>query len=146
VTDPEQADRPTMAPFLGALAVIALVVIAIVLFNVFGSSGPPDDQQVGRAAVGQNDALQRLNYTDFRAYTCRDQQGLEAHVVARQRDSVAKRGQRVVDDVSGIKVDGDRATATVTYHFDKVPEAKTGVAMTFVREDKAWKVCSTGPS
>ena len=142
-TDP---DRPTIAPFLGALAIIALVVIAIVLFNVFGDNEPPADQQVGRAAVGQNDALQRLNYADFRIYTCRDQQGVEADVLARQRDSVTKRGERFVDDVTDIKVDGDRATAKVTYHFDKAPDAKTGVGMTFVREDGAWKVCSPGPS
>jgi hypothetical protein len=43
-----------------------------------------------------------------------------------------------------VVIDGDHATAKVTYHFDKAPETKTGVAMTFVREDGAWKVCSTG--
>jgi hypothetical protein len=144
VTEPE--DRPTMAPFLGALAVIVLVVSAIWLFNLFGSDAPPADQQVGRAAVGQNDALQRQNYADFRTYTCREHQGAEADILARQRDSVAKRGERFVDDVAEINVEGDRATAKVTYHFAKAPDAKTGVAMTFMREDGAWKVCSTGPS
>ena len=147
MTEPsEDADRPTMAPFLGALAIIVLVVIAIWLFSIFGSDDVPADQQVGRAAVAQNDALQRANYADFRGYTCRDKQGVEADVLARQRDSVAKRGERYVDDVTDIKVDGDRATAKVTYHFDKAPDTKTGVAMTFVREDGAWKVCSTGPN
>jgi hypothetical protein len=147
VTDPDELpqDRPTVAPFLGALAVIVLVVTGIVLFNVFGRSDPPADQQVGRAAVGQNDALQRRDYAAFRTYTCRDQQGAETDVLARQQDSVDKRGERFVDDVADIKVDGDRATAKVTYHFAKTPDAKTGVDMTFVREDGAWKVCSTGP-
>jgi hypothetical protein len=148
VTDPEgdsAADRPTMAPFLGALAIFVLVVIVIGLFNVFGGSDVPEDQRVGRAAVGQNDALQRQNYADFRGYTCRGQQGIEADVLARQRDSVAKRGERFVDDVNDVVIDGDRATAKVTYHFDRTPDAKTGVAMTFTREDGAWKVCSTGP-
>jgi hypothetical protein len=134
-----------MAPFLGALAIIALVVIAIGLFNVFGSNDLPEDQQVGRAAVGQNDALQRANYADFRTYTCRDQHGVEADILARQRDSVAKHGERFVDDVTDVVIEGDRATAKVTYHFDKAPDTKTGVAMTFVREDGAWKVCSPGP-
>ena len=148
MTEPAESaeDRPTMAPFVGALAIIVLVVIAIWLFNIFGSSDPPTDQQVGRAAVGQNDALQRQNYADFRSYTCRGQQGSETDILARQRDSVAKRGERFVDDVTDVKVDGDRATANVTYHFGKAPEVKTPVAMTFVREDGAWKVCSTGPS
>jgi hypothetical protein len=145
VTDPADADRPTMAPFLGALAIIVLVVITIALFSLFGRGGVTDDQLVGRAAIGQNDALQRQNYADFRAYTCRAQQGTETDFLASQRDSVSSRGERFVDEVTGVVVDGDRATAKVTYHFDKAPDAKTGVAMTFVREDGAWKVCSTGP-
>jgi hypothetical protein len=135
-----------MAPFLGALAIIVLVVIAIGLFSIFGGDDVPEDQRVGRAAVGQNDALQRQNYPDFRGYTCRAQQGNEAEMLARQRDSVQRRGARFVDDVAKVTLDGDRATATVTYHFDKAPDAKTGVDVTFVREDGAWKVCSTGPS
>jgi hypothetical protein len=135
-----------MAPFLGALAIIVLVVIAIWLFNVFGPDDLPADQQVGKAAVGQNDALQRQHYADFRTYTCRDKQSAEADILARQRDSVAKRGERFVDDVTDIVIDGDRATAKVTYHFGKAPDTKTGVAMTFTREDGAWKVCSTGPN
>jgi hypothetical protein len=128
------------------LAIIVLVVIAIGLFNISGGDDVPEDQRVGRAAVGQNDALQRQNYPDFRGYTCRAQQGNEAEMLARQRDSVQRRGARFVDDVAKVTLDGDRATATVTYHFDKAPDAKTGVDVTFVREDGAWKVCSTGPS
>jgi hypothetical protein len=128
------------------LAIIALVVMAIVLFNLFAKNEPPADQQVGTAAVGQNDALQRQDYADFRSYTCRAQHGAEADIIARQQDSVAKRGERFIDAVTDVVIDGDRATAKVTYHFDKAPDTKTGVAMTFVREDGAWKVCSTGPS
>ena len=66
------ADRPTMAPFLGALAIIVIVVIAIWLFSLFEGDRTPEDQRVGRAAVGQNDALQRQNFADFGAYTCRE--------------------------------------------------------------------------
>jgi hypothetical protein len=150
VTPDEQADespdRPTMAPFLGALAIIVVVVIAIWLFSVFQGDRTPDDQRVGLAAVGQNDALQRQDYADFGSYTCAAERGKEAEVLARQRDSVAERGARFVDDVTDVKIEGDRATATVTYHFEKAPDDKKPVPMTFVREDGAWKVCSTGPS
>jgi hypothetical protein len=146
VTEPAPADRPTVTPFLAALAIIVLVVIAIGLLNVFGDNEAPADQQVARAAVGQNDALQRQNYADFRGYTCRAEQGVEPDVLARQRDSVAKRGERFVDDVTDVAIDDDRATAKVTYHFDKAPDAKTVVDVAFVREDGAWKVCSSGPS
>jgi len=135
-----------MAPFLGALAIIVVVVIAIGLFNFFGSEDIPEDQRVARAAVGQNDALQRQSYADFRTFTCRAQHEKEADILARQRDSVNKQGERFVDDVTDVAIDGDRATATVTYHFDKAPDTKTGVATTFVREDGTWKVCTGGPS
>lgn len=135
-----------MAPFLGALAIIVVVVIAIWLFSVFEGDRTPEDQRVGRAAVGQNDALQRENFADFGAYTCAKMRGSEVDVLARQRDSVGKRGARFVDDVTEVKIDGDSATATVTYHFDNAPDSKSPVPMTFVRENGAWKVCSTGPS
>jgi hypothetical protein len=139
-------DRPTMAPFLGALAVIVLVVIAIVLFNSIGGSGPTPEQDVGRAVVGQNDALQRQSYADFRAYTCRAEQGTEADFLAHQRDSVAKNGERYVDGVSNVRVDGDRAIADATYHFDKTADTTSKSELTVVREDGAWKVCSSGSS
>ncbi|WP_123028058.1 Rv0361 family membrane protein [Mycolicibacterium stellerae] len=135
-----------MAPFVGALAIIVVVVIAIWLFSVFEGDRTPEDQRVARAAVGQNDALQREDFADFGVYTCDKVRGSETDMVARQRDSAAKRGARFVDDVTDVKIDGDRATATVTYHFDKAPDEKAPVPMTFLREGGAWKVCSTGPS
>jgi hypothetical protein len=131
-------------PFLGALAIIVVIVIAIGLVNSFRGDELSEDQQVARSAVGQNDALQRQNYADFRNYTCEAQHGDEADILARQRDSVAKHGERFVDGVRDVVIDGDRANATVTYYFDKTPDTKTGVATTFVREEGAWKVCSTG--
>ncbi|OBK70828.1 lumazine-binding protein [Mycobacterium sp. 1274761.0] len=144
--DADDPVRPTVAPFLGALAIIVVVVIAIWLLNVFGGDRTPQEQRIGTAVVGQNDALQRQNFSDFVRYTCEKNRGSEADVIARQKDSVAKRGARFVDDVTDVKIDGDRATATVTYHFDKSPDEKTPVPMTFAREGDAWKVCSTGPS
>jgi hypothetical protein len=54
---------------------------------------------------------------------------------------VAKNGQRYVDDVTAIKIDGDSATAVVKYHFDKTVDTTSGGELRFVREDGAWKVC-----
>ena len=143
MTEPEPAaDRPTIAPFLGGLAVFLLVVIGIVLFNVFGSQHTTPGDQVAQAAVAQNDAMQRQDYGAFRNYTCRAQQGAETDFLARQRDSVAKHGERYLDDVTAIRVDGDSASATVTYHFDKTAQTKTPAELGFVREDGSWKVCS----
>jgi hypothetical protein len=122
----DDEDRPSIAPFLAALAIIVIVVAAIALLNHKSGDGLTEQQRVGRAAVGQNDALQRGNYLDLQAYTCGPLHGFEPDVLARQRDSVSKRGARYVDDVTDVVISGDRATATVTYHFDKAPDTKTG--------------------
>jgi hypothetical protein len=61
--------------------------------------------------------------------------------LARQRDSVAKNGERYLDDVADIRIDGDHASATVTYHFDKTKETKTPTELRFALEDGSWRVC-----
>ena len=147
MTEPQEGTGHTTAvPFLGALAIIVAIVIGIWLFNAFSDPTPNDGEQIADAVAGQNDALQRGDYADFRGFTCGPQAGTEAQFAARQHDSVAKRGQRFVDGVSNVKVDGDRATGSVTYHFDSAPGAKQTVDVGFAREGGAWKVCSTGPS
>ena len=116
------------------------------MINLFSGDDLTDDQQIARAASGQNDALQRDDYADFRTFTCAGQQGSEAEVLAAQRDSVQKRGNRFVDRVAGVAIDGDRARADITYYFGNDEDKKETVQITFTREDGAWKVCSTGPS
>ncbi|MGP4055942.1 Rv0361 family membrane protein [Mycobacterium sp. 4D054] len=145
-TDGTESSGSAVAPFLGALAIITAVVIGIWLFNVFSGDGMSDDQQIARAASGQNDALQRGDYADFKVFTCAEQHAVESKVLDTQRSSVLRRGERFVDRVAGVAVDGDRATADITYYFDKDKDAKETVEMTFVREGGSWKVCSTGPS
>ncbi|BBZ20453.1 Rv0361 family membrane protein [Mycolicibacterium gadium] len=148
-SDPEpepSADRPSAAPFLGALAIISIVVIAIALVNFFQGDELSPEQQIVRAAVAQNDALQKENYADFRSNMCRSEQGTEAEVLAEQRDSKERQGTRRIADVTDVVVDGDRATAKVTYQFDKSSDVTTDVETTFVLEDGAWKVCTQAAS
>jgi hypothetical protein len=135
----------TPAPILGALAIVVAVLIVIGLLNVFSSDELTDDQQIRRAVVAQNDALQRQDYADFRQYTCVEQQGVESKVITGQRDSSAKLGERFIDSATNVAIDGEKATADVTYHFDKFPDDEETAEIAFVRQDGAWKVCSTGP-
>ncbi|MCH9729414.1 MAG: lumazine-binding protein [Actinomycetia bacterium] len=137
---------PTAAPFLIALTIAMAVVGATWLFNAFSSDELTGEQRIWLAVVAQNDALQRQDYAEFREHTCQDQQESESEIVAQHSDSVARRGERFVDGVTGIAVDGDRATAEVTYHFSQNPEAKEKVEIPFARQDGTWKVCSTGPN
>lgn len=146
MTGDDDSTGSSAGPFLGALAIIVAVVIAIWLFNIFSRDGLSDEQQVARAAVGQNDALQRHDFSAFQGYTCVARHGSESEILERQQKSEAERGKRVVDDLGSVSIEGDRATSEVTYSFEGDPDTKTKVPMTFVREGGGWKVCSTGPS
>ena len=143
-SNPDDA-RPSLMPILTALAVIVVALIAIGVLRMFRGNETPDEGRVGVAAVGQNDALQRGDYADFRTYTCLAEQGTEARVLGDQRQSTTAKGARFVDDVADIAVTGDRATATVVYHFERSPDDKIKTPATFVRENGEWKVCSPGP-
>ena len=145
MTEPER-DRPTLMPILTALAIVGVALIAVFALRLIrGGDTLPDDAAVGQAVVGQNDALQRANYADFRNFTCAAQQGVESQVLGDQRQSTSVKGARYVDDVKDVTVTGDSATATVVYHFEKSGDDKISSPMSFVRENSEWKVCSPGP-
>jgi hypothetical protein len=141
----EESTGSTPWPFMIALMIIVVVIGGIGLSRALTGDDVPEVDLVAQAAIGQNDALQRADYADFRAYTCAEQAGNEADVLARQQDSVNENGARYVDGISGVTVDGDTATGTVTYHFDNTPDDTIDTATMFVREDGTWRVCSAGP-
>ena len=146
MTDPsEQQDRNSLMPILTALGVVVLVLIAFGIWSLFRGDGLTPELRVARAAIGQNDALQRADYAAFRTYTCAAEQGSESEVLARQHQSTTAKGARFVDDVTAVAINGDRATATVTYHFERSPEDKVTAPMVFTSEGGEWKVCSPGP-
>ncbi|CAN5255348.1 hypothetical protein BH09ACT8_BH09ACT8_47950 [soil metagenome] len=129
-------------PFLLALVIIVVVLVGIGISTMTRGDGLNEEDRVSRAAIAQNDALQRQSFPDLRGYTCAAVVGTEVDMVARQRVSVAEHGARYVDGVTGVAIDGDHATGTVIYHFEKAPDTKIDTPTTFVREDGAWKVCS----
>lgn len=137
--------RRSPVPIVGALAVVLAALAVFWVLQLVAGDTQPDETLVGLAAVGQNDALQRGDYADFRTFSCIAQQGTESGVLADQRQSSSAKGARFVDDVTGIAVTADRATATVIYHFEKTPDDKISSMTTFVRENGRWTVCSPGP-
>lgn len=139
-------DGRSAVPFLAALAIIVLVVAGIGVMTLMRRGDDSQREAVVRAALGQNDALQRLDYAGFRANTCAEQAGAEAEVLDRQRSSTAQRGARYVDNVTAVSIDGDKATANVVYYFGNTKDTKIDSATTFVREDGSWRVCSPVPS
>lgn len=137
--------RRSPVPIVGALVVVLAALAVFWVLQLVAGDTQPDETLVGLAAVGQNDALQRGDYADFRTFSCIAQQGTESGVLADQRQSSSAKGARFVDDVTGIAVTADRATATVIYHFEKTPDDKISSMTTFVRENGRWTVCSPGP-
>ena len=144
MTEPAE-DRSSILPIAIAAAIVVVIMGSMWALKSCRTDKLTDDTMVMRAIVAQNDALQRESYPDFGNYTCAAQQGTEPQVLADQRQSLAAKGHRFVDDIQDFAVTGDRATATVVYHFEKKPDAKASAPMTFVRENGTWKVCSAGP-
>ena len=144
MTEPDE-DRPTFMPIAIAAAIVVIALGGIAVLRLFRGDDVPDDGLVGQAVVAQNDALQREDYADFQTYTCAAQQGTETAVLTDQRQSKSAKGNRFVDDVTGFTITGDRANATVVYHFEKSPDDKVSTPMNFARENGGWKVCSPGP-
>lgn len=148
MTDPtpdKSDDGASAAPILIAIGIVVFVLIAMTIFRMIGSTNVSEDNAVGKAVVAQNDALQREDYPAFRAHTCAADQGAQADVITGQQKSKAARGSRFVQDVTDIKVDGDRASATVVYYFEKAKDDKVKAPSTFAKVDGDWKVCSIGP-
>jgi hypothetical protein len=144
MTEPDE-ERSSILPIVLAAAIVIFAMSAMWALTFFRTDKVPDDGLVVRAAIAQNDALQRESYTDFRTYTCAAQQGAETQVLSDQRQSKDTKGNRVVDDIKDFSITGDRATATVVYHFEKKADDKVSAPMTFIRENGTWKVCSPGP-
>jgi hypothetical protein len=144
-SDGAEADGRTALPFLAALVIIVLVVIGIGVMTLMRRGEDSEREAVVKAVLAQNDALQRLDYADFRANMCAAEAGTESDVIAIQQKSAADRGARYVDNVTAVTIDGDRATAMIVYHFAGSEDSKIDHATTFVREDGSWRVCSPGP-
>jgi hypothetical protein len=66
-------------PFLLALVVVVIAITAILVINMGG--GDEDAEQIGRAVVAQNDALQRQDYQAFKDNTCAAEHGTEDEVL-----------------------------------------------------------------
>lgn len=142
---PEEDSSSTPWPLIIALGIVALVIIVVIVGRAYRADEVRAEAGVGRAVVGQNDALQRLDYPAYRRFTCRALAGVEPVVLAEQRQSAEAKGARVVEDVRAMTVEGDRASATVVYHFEKSADDKITTPMSFALEGGEWTVCSPGP-
>ena len=141
-SDDDERAGGSPLPFMIALGVVVIVLIGIGLNALLNPGGDTDRDQVIRAAIGQNDALQRVDHDAYAGFTCPPLAGTAEQLAARQQASVAAHGDRYVDGVNNIAIDGDRATATVVYFFGSDRSKKVDTATTFERHDGKWQVCT----
>ena len=125
---------------------VFLVALAgVAVFRFLRGDGLTEEQRVGRAAVAQNDALQREDYVDFQRFTCPQEQGTKDEVLDAHRESLDRLGARFIDDVTDVRITGDSATATVVYNFELTSDTEHTGRLAFTRMDGTWRVCSAYP-
>ncbi|MGL4305610.1 MAG: hypothetical protein ACRCSF_05595 [Mycobacteriaceae bacterium] len=144
----------TVWPFVAAATIFIVIIGVVVLSNIWGSQPTlTDEQQITRAVVGQNDALQRSNYQDYTSYLCDELLASatlvdEASFVAKQSKSEEANGAHIIDEVTDMAIVGEAATANVKSHYADQPtnsaENVIVVSIKFVKEKDSWKVCTAG--
>ncbi|WHU47590.1 hypothetical protein QNM97_00800 [Gordonia sp. L191] len=135
-------------PFWVALVVVVLAAGGIALSYVFR---PAEDRASDSAKVQYaiNDlytARNNVDYTAFREHTCGadlNSAGFpsQPEFATQNRQSLETNGRIVIPTISDVTVSGDRATATVHWHFDKKSDQTQTTKVAAIREDGNWKVC-----
>lgn len=149
--EPERVPTPSWRkawPFLVALVVVVAAVGGIVASHIFrpAEDRAGDSAQVQYAINDIYNARNNVDYNAYRDHTCaadRNSTGFptEAQFTAANQKSREDNGRIVIPEISDVQVSGDRATATVHWHFDKKSDQTQTTKVAAVREDGNWKVC-----
>lgn len=131
---PDEPERSTAGPFLGALAVAVLVIILVVAGQVFGSFGEsPSDSDLVSRTVGDY----------VRAHNADDEDTMArlrcAELPADQAPLADVDGEVKVDEFGTVDIDGDRGRVEVRTSVDGRQEA---VVWSLTRVDDNWRICT----
>ncbi|MFT4127251.1 MAG: hypothetical protein QM662_13615 [Gordonia sp. (in: high G+C Gram-positive bacteria)] len=154
-SEPTDDDTPAPAPswrnawpFLAALAVVVIAVVLVLSSNLLrpATERAGDSGQVQQAISDYYDARNNVDYPAFADLTCaRDRTAEDFPDAARFRAdterSLSAKGRIVIPEITDLTVTGDRARATVHWHFDKDPDDIATTQLVAVRENENWKVC-----
>jgi hypothetical protein len=88
-------------------------------------------------------AQNALNYDTFTRWTCAAKLPPRDEFLTRATASRDVNGPIVIPPgkIADVAINGDRASATVSWHYGKKTDAVTTTATTLVRQDNQWKVC-----
>lgn len=132
--DPGEPDRSTAGPFLGALAVLVVLIIVVVAGQVFVPSdeSPSDSDLVSRTV---DDYVRAHNAADVAAMTrlrC-------AELPADRAPLTGVAGEVKIDEFGTADIDGDRGRIDVRTTVDGAQET---VVWSLTRIDGNWRICT----
>ncbi|WP_420751683.1 hypothetical protein [Rhodococcus sp. O3] len=132
--DPDEPERSTAGPILGALAVVVVLILVVVAGQVFGSSDEPlsdsdlvsrtVDAYVGAHNADDDDAMTRLR--------C-------AELSADQAPLADVDGEVRIDEFGTVDIDGDRGRVEARTTVDGTQET---VVWSLTRVDGDWRICT----
>ncbi|GAA3033763.1 hypothetical protein GCM10010528_13460 [Gordonia defluvii] len=141
----DRRDAPTRGPIIAALAVV-VVLIGLILIPQWlhpFASRVSDEDSVRMAVNNHYTAQNALNYDTFTRWTCAAKLPPRDEFLTRATASRDVNGPIVIPPgkIADVAINGDRASATVSWHYGKKTDAVTTTATTLVRQDNQWKVC-----
>ncbi|GED99142.1 Rv0361 family membrane protein [Gordonia crocea] len=138
-------DAPTKGPFLAALAVVVVLIGVILIVQwVRPFSDRISDEDTVRIAVNDHyTARNAVNYDSFRAATCAAKVPPRAEFESTNTRSREANGRIVIPQgqIADVTITGDKASATVTWHYEKRATENQKTPTTLIRQDDKWKVC-----
>lgn len=132
--DPDEPERGSAGPFLGALAVVVVLIIAVVAGQVFGPS---------EESVSDSDLVSRTVDDYVRAHNADDGDTMTrlrcAELPAEQAPLADVDGEVRVDEFGTVDIDGDRGRVEVRATADGKQEASV---WSLTRVDGNWRICT----
>lgn len=123
----------------GVVAAIAAVIVAAVVLAQFASLKPKSDDAQIRALIDKAAATNTSDISQFRELWCAKIQNV-IDQVQQYRPNLPTPPEKPHGPVTvkSIRVEGNRATATVVSMFNGTSRS---AQMTFLKENGAWKLC-----
>ncbi len=141
----DQRDAPTMWPMLAAIAVVVILLGVVFIYQwtrPFSDRVGPDDEV--RIAINNHYTAQNaLNYQSFSEWTCAAKTPPREEFLKKNGPSRDANGKIVIHDggIADVAINGDKASAVVTWRYEKKPDQPTTTPTTLVRQGDQWKVC-----
>ncbi|WP_018177915.1 Rv0361 family membrane protein [Jongsikchunia kroppenstedtii] len=148
--EPERPFLSAAWPFLVAVAIIIVALLAIVIMHVVkpGSERLTDSAKITRTLNDYYSSISEVKYDRYRSTFCPQDTQLSSFPTAQQftdkyqaiRD---KNGQIKMEDPSEVTVNGDVATANSHWAYTSGDTSNHTDAMKFFKDGDDWNICNS---